>query len=451
MRPLEFTLLCLHAVIVVAIALSAPRRQTNDQFTIGARKVRSFGLSLSIFSTMVTESLIFFSVGLTARFGPIAGLAVIAGPCSGLIMLSLIAPRAHSYGKEHNMHCVSEYCLRQWGPVVGRFARFVLLALLFWIAILQINLNGNLISAILNWPLVPATSWAIVLVLFYILVGGYWTVIRTDIFQSFVLGTMVLIPFLISPRPSFRRVLDVPPPWKTVILIFAMSFSLTIVRPELWQRIYSAATGRKAAQSLRRACLLYFGLSGLVFYYAFAVVQAMPDVTSMQAFVQGYRYILPFPMSALFPVILLAAMMSSLDSAVFLFSVSLTKQTSFLAEHQTGWARVFVAVTLISAGFVSLTIFDSLAFAYKLDGIIALFALPLLISYWIPLPSKLLGLAVGAGLATYGTLIYTGRIASDPTEAFFGAAVTGVVLILSLVLQRINTKVSISMVKPSRE
>ena len=71
MPSLAVSLLCVHAGIVVVLSLFSPRRQTNDQFTIGERRVLGFGLTTSIFATLVTESLIFFGVTLTARYGPL--------------------------------------------------------------------------------------------------------------------------------------------------------------------------------------------------------------------------------------------------------------------------------------------------------------------------------------------------------------------------------------------
>ena len=110
------------------------------------------------------------------------------------------------------------------------------MVMLFWVATLQINLNGQLLSAILSWPVSLATWWAVGLVLFYVLVGGYWTVIRTDVFQACILALMVFVPATVSPRPDLELALSAPVAWKDLSLIFAMSFSLTLVRPELWQR-----------------------------------------------------------------------------------------------------------------------------------------------------------------------------------------------------------------------
>lgn len=427
MRSVELLLLIAHACIVIAFAVGAPRRQTDLQFSIGERRVGSFGLTASIFSTLVTESLIFFSVALTARFGPACAASVVAGPAAALIVLSVLAPRIHQEGLAHGAHCVSEYCMRAWGAL-GRLARIVLLLLLAWIVVLQVNLNGRLLSAILGWPLLPATAWAVILVGIYTLLGGYLTVVRTDIFQTFVLGAMVILPLFMSAQPDLVQAFSAPVPVVDAALVFGMSFTLTAIRPELWQRIYSASDGPSAARALRRASALFVIFGVEVLYYAVAVNQAVPNAGAIDAFVKGYRFILPYPLSAVFPVILVAAMMSSLDSAAFLFGVSATKESAYLARRHAASTRVLVAVALIGGGIASLAIFDSLAFAYKLDGIVAVFAVPLLCSYWFPLSRKAVGAAVCAGLTTYAFQIATGRIDRRPSEAFLSAVVAAVAL-----------------------
>jgi Na+/proline symporter len=204
---LSAILLWCHAAIVILIAITVRGQKTDAQFTIGNRSVSTLGLTTSIFSTLVTESIVFFSVSLAARYGTPHAFGPVIGLCGGLLALSLIADRIRDYGARHDAHTVVEYCMREWGPRLGVAAKFLLLALLFWNIILQINLNGQIISTVLGWPLPAATSWAVVLVLGYILWGGYPVVVKTDIFQSFVLALIVLVPFAVSRRPDITEMI----------------------------------------------------------------------------------------------------------------------------------------------------------------------------------------------------------------------------------------------------
>jgi Na+/proline symporter len=268
------------------------------------------------------------------------------------------------------------------------------------------------------------------------MVGGYRAVVGTDVFQGIIVGLMVFLPVVISPRPNLEAVWDTRFLSIEVLLIFLASFALTITRPELWQRIYSAASGHKAAQSLRFAALLFFVLCCFILYYAFAVVQSLPDLSPDQAFAVGYRKVLPPIIAAIFSVTLLAAMMSSLDSASFLLSVDLASLRKKTRKKRILWSRIYIVIILVASGVISLTIFDALTFAYKINGIVALFTVPLLMSFWLKIPDILLGTGLLMGLTTYMILLLIGRIDRNPVESILAGLITGIILLLGYWIKR---------------
>jgi len=432
----ELILLSLYVIVLTTIGIISRLRKGDEDFVIGDRKIERFGSTMTIFATLITESLIFFAVGITALYGPLGGLAAVAGPSLALVILSLIAPRIHASGVENRYICITEYCKQRWGAVIGRFAQIIFLMLMMWVVVLQINLNGKILAGISGWSPLEATSLTVGVVLFYLMVGGYRAVVRTDIFQGVIVGLMIFLPAVISPRPNLEAVWDTRFLSIDVLLIFLTSFALTITRPELWQRIYSAASGHKAAQSLRFAALLFFALCCFILYYALAVVQSLPDLSPDQAFAVGYRKILPPIIAAIFSVILLASMMSSLDSAAFLLSVDLASLRSKTRKKRILWSRIYIVIILVASGVISLTIFDALTFAYKINGIVALFTVPLLMSFWLKISDILLGTGLLMGLTTYMVLLLIGRIDRNPVESIFAGLITGTILLLGYWIRR---------------
>jgi len=419
----------------MTIGLFSRRIKGGDDFIMGQRKIERLGTTMSIFATLMTESLIFFAVALTVFYGPLGGIMAIIGGSLALLIMSIIAPRAHANGVKNRFVCISEYCRQKWGKLTGQLSRMAFLLLLAWVIVLQINLNGNLLSGILGWTPMESSVLVVVVVLFYLLIGGYHSVIRTDVFQGILLGFILLLPLMISPRPNVIEAFDTRFLSVDVLLLFLMSFALTITRPELWQRIYSSKSGKIAARSLRIVALIYFIFGCFILYYALAVIQAAPDLSPTRAFAEGYRTILPPVISALFPVLLLAAMMSSLDSATFLLAADVTKIKSYFMKNPILWTRIFIVIFLIGGGLASLTIFNTLTFAYKINGIVALFMIPLLLSFWIEIPRNVLGISIAIGLITYVVQILIGRIDINPSEAILPALLTGFLLIVGYLIK----------------
>lgn len=418
-------LVVVYVAIVLVIGLAGRRRQTTEEYVVGGRMVKAFGLTAAIFATLITESLFFFAVAITSRFGPLGGLSGVLGPAAGLMLLAALAPRIHAMGRTRRFVSVTEYCTENWGPLAGKFGRWTMLLLLQWIIILQINLNSRLMSALLGWSPEMSTWLVVGIVGTYLVLGGYFAVIRTDLFQSMVLALMVITPLFIRPVPDAGKILDERSLSSDVAFIFIMSLAMTIVRPELWQRIFSAASGSVARRSIGYATILYVGFGIVLLYYAFALVQANPQLSSMEAFSEGYRYILPPPLAALLPVILMAAMMSSLDSAVFMLSVDLASRTS---QNRQLWTRGLILATLVAGGLVSLYVYDALGFAYRLDGFVALLATPLVASLLIDVTRRELAGSLASGGVAYLLLIASGRLTEHPAEAVLGSLVTGLTL-----------------------
>lgn len=432
---LELSLVIAYSVIVIAIGYYQRHIKNNDDFVIAERKVKKFGTIMTIFATLTTESLVFFSVALTVAYGPFGAMFALIGPALALLVMSFVAPKVHADGKFNGFISIAEYCRGKWGKVIGQMMRLLFMCFLAWIMILQINLNGNLFAGLLNWSSFYATFLAVGIVLIYLFLGGYRSVVQTDIFQGLLLFAFILLPFFISPRPDLTKALDISFINYKWFLLLIMSFAMVITRPEMWQRMYSAESGQSAAKSFRIVALINIIFGCFLFYYALAVTQAVPGATSMQAFATGYRTILPTYVAAFFPVLLLAAMMSSLDSAAFLLAVDLTSLHQRFLKRRVFWTRFFLVTTLCVLGIVSLTVFNTLAFAYKIDGLVALTMIPLVISFWTEISRKLLSVSFLIGLTTYVTQILAGRIDNDPAEAIYPALLTGAIIIFGYIFK----------------
>jgi Na+/proline symporter len=425
---MELAAVVLYLLLCLVIGAAGTRNQEIDDFLIGQRRIARFRTTMSLFATLATESLVFFAVALSVTYGPAAVFGAMGGVSAALVVLSLIAPDAHARAARSRFLSISEYCVERWGKVTGQAARWVFLTLMAWVVILQIRLNADLFSGLLNWP-TTATTWITSgVVLAYLLMGGYRSVTATDTFQGLLLLALVFLPFVITRRPDLGEAAASVRWTGDVLLLSLMSFALTITRPELWQRLYSAATPRIAARSLLAVAGMFLVLCLPLAYYAVAIIQAAPGLDASRAFAEGYRHILPPGAAVLFPVILLAAMMSSLDAAAFLFAVDVTGMHPRFRERRRMWVRVWLVALLVVASAASLTIFNTLTFAYKINGLVAILTLPLLLSYLMDLPRGLVALGVAAGAAAYVLQIATGWIDRNPSVAILPALLTGAVL-----------------------
>jgi sodium/proline symporter len=430
------TLLLIYLVVVIGIALAARfGGQSGDDFVIGSRQIGTLGLTAAIFATLMTESLVFFCIGLAVRFGPTGAICASLGPSMALLVLSFGAERARRVAADQRFVCVSEFCRAAWGPVAGRMAKIIINGLLVWVMILQIHLNGKLLGGLLDWSQVLSTVVSVGVVATYLALGGFRAVVKTDLFQTLVVLIIVMVPFFMVRTPTVAVFESDPGLSPGALLLCGTSFSMTIVRPEMWQRIYSARSGAVAARALRNAVLMFVVACSCILYYAFAVIEVMPDATPVEAFVDGFSRVLSPAAAAFVPVVLLSAMMSGLDSAAFLFSMNVMRMRESWAAAPLLWGRIVIIVILLVAAFASLYIYEALSFAYQINGFMMLFTVPLLVSMRRRIDPPVLLPALAAGLAVYLIQIAIGRIEKDPSEAIFGSLTTALVLGAGLLFQ----------------
>ncbi len=165
----------------------------------------------------------------------------------------------------------------------GKTVRHLASLLIFWYMVVlassQMVALGNFFSPFLGisyfWSLVIGTS----VVLIYLLSGGLFSVVATDILQCFLLtgGVIGLMIFLLSASPVetvleaarqvgkqeyFHFFFD----FKRNLLI-ALSFTLAwTISPIAWQRIQAAKTAKKAKQGLLGSAGAFVVLYSLVVF-----------------------------------------------------------------------------------------------------------------------------------------------------------------------------------------
>lgn len=427
---MELVWLVVYAVVAIFLAVVFRREAPQDDpvgVLLANRSIGAWPTALSVFATLTTESLIFFAVALTARYGAMGAVATALSSAAAVLVLSLPIRRLYASGVAQGFTSLVEFAGTAWGAVFGAIVRGILLLFLGWIIVLQVHLNETILSELLGWSREAATLTTVGMVALYVVIGSYGAVIRTDIFQSALLCIMIIAPFTMTRHPSMAACISVRGSWGDIALLATMSAALSIARPELWQRVYSATSAEAAAFGLRAGACMYAVMAVLVVYFAIGVQSALPDQPASEVFAKGYRVILPIWLAALFPSVLMAAMMSSLDSAAFLLASSLGRLTTSRAGLAVT-TRLYLVLVLASAAALSLYVFDALAFAYKLNGLVALLAIPALLRVFIPAPTRTMGIALGAGLIIYVVQVYRGRIDVNPSEAVLGSFVAGAVV-----------------------
>jgi len=225
---------------------------------------------------------------------------------------------------------------------------------------------GTLGELLLGWPFWVGVVAGSVVSVTYVYMGGFNSVVRTDVFQFVLMyaGFIVLfvillveyggLSFLVAHLPPAHLTWHGgnPPLYIATWYVIALA---TLIEPAFFQRCYAASSASVARRGIlvSIACWALFDcLTTSVGLYARAI---LPDLSNPVASYPALaREILPAGLLGLFLLSVVVTVQSTVDSYFFLsastFGNDIMRRLGLIGESRvTAWTRVGLAVSLVLA------------------------------------------------------------------------------------------------------
>lgn len=286
---------------------------------------------------------------------------------------------------------------------------------------------GTLLQLIFGWPLLPALLAGIVLSTIYVYVGGFRADVRVNIVQFILMfaGFAVILPyafrslggldFLKAHLPAEHLSWHGGNSLQYIIAWFFIAL-WTLVDPGFHQRCYAARTPQTAQRGLFVSILFWLIFDAMTCTAGLYARAALPDIEPMMAYPLLAEHLLPAGVKGLFFVGMLATVMSTLVSYLFLCGVTFTRDFIWRWEGGDPNARIGLRTAL----GLALTTFIALGLALLIPSVVKLWydvgtafipglLLPLLSAYWPPLrvrPQAIVWIMLAAWLTSLGWLLW---------------------------------------------
>ncbi len=302
---------------------------------------------------------------------------------------------------------------KMFGPKSARIASlfnfFNVLPIAYTIGI------GIFIQSLSGWSLNISMLVGLIIVLSYSLKGGLRSVVLSDMIQFYTMCTGVLAVLLISIFKfggiSFLQQ-NLPPHYFSVTsdvgilptLVWGFIALSTLVDPNFYQRCFAARSPKVAKKGIIISTLIWFCFDICTTFGAMYARAVLPDAESSQGYLIYALQILPHGLRGFFLAAILATILSTLDSYLFLAGATL----SFDLNHKATQKRPYLhALGLICVAAISIIMANAFSGNIKL--------------VW-----KTLG-SYSAGCFLFPVLYghFSKRRIAD--NAFVGACLTGVV------------------------
>jgi len=314
---LDYGLIFLYFAVLLAIGYSSSRKQNEDDYLIAERKLGAWSTMATI-NASKTGAILMIFVALVYGWG-FSAMWYFIGMAAGVFVFLPFALKLKdsSAGK---FYTLADYFKHHFGKRVAKFASLITIFLMFGFLVLSLIAGAKLFVFFTGWPFWLCASVMVLVVLAYLLSGGFKAVVKTDILQYiamiFILAMLALVIFGGSSVPVSE--------WGlfnagivNIVGFFLAGILFPFALPDIWQRVYSSRDKKSLKRGLILAAVVYLLVALLLALVALTIKVRFPGVDPDLALVHGFANLLPAGLLGLSVVLLFAALMSSIDTYLF--------------------------------------------------------------------------------------------------------------------------------------
>lgn len=352
----------LYAAALVALSLYLSKKSDSD-FVMGGRNASSIFVGGALFSLIGGGELVTLT-SLAAVYG-LPAISLFAGYALGFIFLALSASRIRAQSQDHFVS-IPDFISHQYGKMAGKLVFLVSFLAFFSMLVLQFVAGGQILGALAGWQYHVGVLAIAGVTLVYLLIGGFKTVLWTDIIQGG--SRLLLMPLLLfalvgllgAPRDVATRIEPLPPIlWASFIItgIFA-----AIASADVWQRIFAAKDADHASRGLWIGAGAMLAFGGMLVALGILALSAGVASSPETAFIDTLSVSLPLWAQIVAVVLVLSTIMGTADTELFMLSSMAAK--GFKDEEPLPQkVRMYLAVIGVFAVGVALA-FDDLILVY---------------------------------------------------------------------------------------
>jgi Na+/proline symporter len=358
--PVDIGLIALYLLAVAFIGYRSSRKESKKDYLIASKNLGVWDNIATLSATKITASIIITFVALVYLFG-ISTLWAYVGTGIGYILFLYFALKIKREGDKYNYNSMSDYFFHHYGTVTGKIVSFIIFLTIFINFTVQLIGGATIIKALTGLAFIWGVLLCGIVVLFYLYLGGFKAVVKTDVVQFvaivvlfFILGVFLFSNFTFES--SHWNPLSGGAKFIIPMLLVGILFPFSA--PDLWQRAIAAKDTRSLKKSFIITTILYLLFGFLLGIIALTIRLKLPAANPDTALVQGFALMLPPGLLGFGLVALFAAIMSSADSYAFISSEVLMH--SLIGRKKTLSSLKHGILGIMLAGMIFAILFQSI-------------------------------------------------------------------------------------------
>jgi Na+/proline symporter len=364
-------LLVLYFLILIFLTYKSSRNETSSEYMIGARRVGVIATVASIAGNLRDGAGLAAWVALGYFFG-FGALWLTTGLATALLLMAYYAPKVREDAEANDYITVTQLLAKRVGTNTSRLSVFIISITALLYAAAQVYVAGRLFASIYGTSPTVGIIITAFIVGGYLAIGGYAATILTGVIQWAIIMLIVVLPFFFTggtPKVEVSTIFS--PDFLTGFGFFGISFLVGLCSADLWQLIFSASSQKTARRSFALSVPVYYLISiGMIFFAGSVKSVIGGDVSPPEAFFQLFSTASISPiLTGTLGVFVLAAVMSTLDSQVFLFTSTLIRallpgSVTTDDSRMRGMTRMAVISTMVGLAVIAAGIGNIIEFLF---------------------------------------------------------------------------------------
>lgn len=333
MRTVTIFALVGYMALLLGVGLVLRRRSAHfADFVTGGGRIPAWMLTVSFLANFVSANSFVGHASKSYEVGLIWCLVGVAMVACCALSWWWFAPRFARFAAETRATTLPDFYAHHWGEGAARMAAVIVVAgtLFYVLAVMRGTALVVQSGLDVSYPMALATVWSVTVV--YCVAGGFWADVSTDVLQAVVLlagAAALAIGLLLAGGHGQVATAPIRPAPLGLVLAVGLGGGLKLLTDPKQVMVFYAMPDERAARRFRvlgpvllaavYACLLPIGwLARRVVDHQGELERLVPDLVSSAA-------VLPAVFGPVYLIAILAASMSSLDSALLVMAACAEK------------------------------------------------------------------------------------------------------------------------------
>ncbi len=338
-----------YLLICLLIGFISFRKKSEDSFLIADRKVKTLPLVATLCAGFIGGGELVTFTALAFEYG-ISSIWMFVGASIGLLIFPfVIGKKLKPLADEKEFHTLSDYLYHKFGKRSGVISAIIVFVMYMALLLVQFIAGGKILSAISGWHYSYSILIMGTIILLYLMLGGFSSVVKTDVFQFFVMVTLAFVLIF-----SFTKPISITPEQfnlfsvgiTQIIGFILIGLFILLISAEIWQRAYASASKRTFKRGFIIAGFVLLTIGITISIIGIVTKNNFPTIESSEALYYGLTHLLPSGLLAFALIFIFASIMSSADTFTFITSMNISKD--FISHRRKITKEKLIKLTRIS-------------------------------------------------------------------------------------------------------